>query len=173
MQSLLDLAEWEQEEVRAEIVLRNKKKTLIESLENKNIRSTTLKSIKPSLFPEISKALLDLIPVWNKNLNPINYCVKEMQYLKYSVGDHFTKHKDQIVIKDKDLRIFSTSTIISKTSDLKGGDFQIWTPDESYTDVVNLEVGETLFFDSEITPHQVHKVTCGTREVLVSWIYIK
>jgi predicted 2-oxoglutarate/Fe(II)-dependent dioxygenase YbiX len=93
-----------------------------------------------------------------------------MEYLKYGISDHFIKHTD--AISDKKLnriRRFSTVTMLSKTDDLEGGDLLLFDEnDDTYN--ANLEVGETVLFYSS-TPHQVTPITCGGREVLVSWVY--
>ena len=54
---------------------------------------------------------------------------------------------------------------------LVGGDFVIWD-DVEYRNIVELTVGETIFFSS-FRNHEVRKVMKGEREVLVAWIYKK
>ena len=171
LQSLLDVAEWEAPEQDAGVYNSKDGENI-----NKKVRSTTVKSIPRRTFPEIETAILNLIPVFKRGEDPADYKVREMQYLKYGEGDHFIRHIDYIKDPKKEKesgRVFSTSTIIRVTEDLEGGEFVIWTPEEDYMQVLDLDVGETIFFDSKTTPHQINKVTAGEREVLVCWIHKK
>ncbi len=170
LQSLLDVADWEAPEQDARVYNSKDGDKL-----NKEFRSTTVKSIPRRTFPEIETAILNLIPVFKRGEDPADYKVREMQYLKYGEGDHFARHKDHIYEDKpgKSGRVFSTSTIIRVTEDLEGGEFVIWTSSEDYSQTLNLDVGETIFFDSKTTPHQINKVTAGQREVLVCWIHKK
>ena len=170
LQSLLDVADWEAPEQDAGVYNSKDGENV-----NKEVRSTTVKSIPRRTFPEIENAILNLIPVFRRGEDPADYKVREMQYLKYGEGDHFVRHRDHIEDKKpgKSGRVFSTSTIIRVTEDLEGGEFVIWTPSEDYMQTLDLDVGETIFFDSKTTPHQINKVTAGQREVLVCWIHKK
>ena len=170
LQSLLDVAEWEAS-LGPAAVYNSKDGSSV----NEKVRSTTVKSIPRRTFPEIETAILNLIPVFRRGEDPADYKVREMQYLKYGEGDHFVRHRDYIEDKKpgKSGRVFSTSTIIRVTEDLEGGEFVIWTPSEDYMQTLDLDVGETIFFDSKTTPHQINKVTAGQREVLVCWIHKK
>ena len=134
-----------------------------------SFRSTLKKEIDHHEFFDINYYLLNMINVWDGALNPKDYIVKEYNYLIYNEGDHFKKHRD--VLPADNPRIFSTSTIISYTDDFEGGEFGIWS-DDGYSSIVDLQPGETIFFDSN-TQHQVFPVKKGTREVLVAWIYKK
>ena len=140
---------------------------------DKSTRSTKHKNnINPEHYPEITKSLTDMISIWDSTLNPADFYVKEFNYLKYGEGDHFVRHRDHIRIngeRDPNGRVFSTSTIISKSDDLRGGDFIIWDQYNAEHNI-SLDVGETIFFSS-FRDHQVNKVLQGNREVLVAWIY--
>lgn len=134
-------------------------------------RSTTLKNLNPNEYPEVCRELLTLIPGWNKDLEE-DYKVKELQYLIYHRGDHFKRHTDsgyQDLNTPEGKRVFSTSTVISMTDDIQGGKFLIWDIHNG-SHQVDIEVGETIFFDSR-SPHEITKVLSGTREVLVAWIH--
>lgn len=171
LQSLLDVADWE-----APIGPAGVYNSEDGSKVDEKVRSTSVKSIRRGTFPEIENAILNLIPVFKRGENPADYKVREMQYLKYGEGDHFVRHRDHIKNPkrpEESGRVFSTSTIIRVTEDLEGGEFVIWTPEEDYMQTLNLDVGETIFFDSKTTPHQINKVTAGEREVLVCWIHKK
>ena len=124
----------------------------------------------PWHYPEVCDALLNFIPLWDKELNKDDYIVKEFNYLFYKKGDFFKLHSDRILTPGKPERVFSTSTIVSKT-DLVGGELQICSKDGSKFNI-DLEEGETVFFDSN-TKHEVKEVLSGEREVLVAWIYKK
>ena len=114
---------------------------------DKSVRSTKYKNnINPEHYPEITKSLTDMISIWDSTLNPADFYVKEFNYLKYGEGDHFVRHHDHININgERDLngRVFSTSTIISKSDDLRGGDFIIWDQYNAEHNI-SLDVGETI-----------------------------
>lgn len=158
LESLYDMTYDEAPEVQAEV---RKAEGNITDLDS---RSTTLKVLQPNEYPEVCKELLTFIPGWN-NLLEEDYKVGELQYLTYHRGDHFTRHTDS----GHSDRVFSTSTIISMTDDIQGGKFLIWDKHNGSHEV-DIEVGETVFFDSR-SPHEITKVLSGTREVLVAWIY--
>ena len=161
--SLLDMKEdFDQHIINAEIYAKAKL--------DKNIRSTKINAaIKPIDYPDVTTQLLQLVPAWNSKRLSSDYLVYEFNYLIYNKGDHFKKHRDRLN-KPPD-RIYSTSTLISQSSDFEGGELIIYDNDNEPINT-DLQVGETAFFDSW-TSHQVNPVTKGTREVLVAWIYKK
>lgn len=133
-------------------------------------RSTQQKTvIKPKHYPDVCKALLDLVSYWPDPRIKEECIVWEFNYLIYNEGDHFKKHRDRIKIAPQ--RIYSTSTLISQSDDFEGGELIIYDEEENPINT-DLQVGETAFFDSW-TSHQVNPVTKGTREVLVAWFYEK
>lgn len=140
---------------------------------NSDTRSTTIKKVRTQDYPEVNHILLNMVNIWDSTLDPNDYYVGEYNYLKYGAGDHFIKHRDHINGPKKigSGRIYSTTTIIKKSDDLVGGDFVIWD-DVEYRNIVELTVGETIFFSS-FRNHEVRKVMKGEREVLVAWIYKK
>ena len=166
IESLLDMAEHESTWVDSGINRNGK------ALIDKSARSTKVKvDIKSNEYSDVAYILEQMVNIWDSILDPKLYTAKEFNYLKYGEGDKFTKHKDVIPADNANekIRIFSTSTIISKTDDLVGGEFIIY---DNYNigHEVNLEVGETIFFDSN-RHHEVAPVISGVREVLVAWIY--
>jgi predicted 2-oxoglutarate/Fe(II)-dependent dioxygenase YbiX len=168
MESLYDVAYDENEEEAAEIT-----NSASQSKLDPYIRSTIVKPLHPNHYPDVSKGLLSLIPTWishHDNITSVadDYYIGELSYLRYGTGDHFARHQDA-GINGTSGRIFSTSTIISMTEDLKGGDFYIWD-NVNGSHSIDLEPGDTLFFDSR-TLHEITTVLSGTREVLVAWIY--
>ena len=137
---------------------------------NLDIRSATSKIIKTSWYLDYCKLIEEFCSELNSKHIASTLIVKEMEYLKYGISDHFKKHTD--VISDKKLnriRRFSTVTMLSKTHDLEGGDLLLFDENDDIYNA-NLEVGETVLFYSS-TPHRVTPITCGGREVLVSWVY--
>jgi hypothetical protein len=167
IESLYDMRDDESFFSLANVIENNK------SLVNKSSRSTKIKNgINPDHYPEITKSLTDMISIWDSTLNPADFYVKEFNYLKYGEGDHFVRHRDHLKRngkRDPNGRVFSTSTIIDKSDDLRGGDFILWDQ-YNVEHNISLDVGETIFFSS-FREHQVRKVLQGNREVLVAWIY--
>ena len=175
IQSLLDMKEDNSRVARASVY--NDK---IGGQVNPDNRSTEVRvDIKPTLYPDVAHELVQLVNVWDKSLDPNTFTASEYNYLVYSEGDHFTRHRDHIGKKNADGkrvndvhgRMLSTTTLISKSDDLVGGDLLIWAEDGHCVNV-QLEVGETVLFSSFVD-HEVTKVIQGTREVLVAWIYNK
>tara|TARA_R110001632_G_scaffold159076_3_gene277296 strand:- start:967 stop:1536 length:570 start_codon:yes stop_codon:yes gene_type:complete len=139
---------------------------------NKQARSTKLKRfIKPYDYPDICMQLITLVNKWNPDKLNLEHMVWEFNYLIYTEGDHFKRHRDRMKQNNRPDRLYSTSTLISQSADFEGGELIIYDDDDNPTNT-DLQVGETAFFDS-MTPHQVNPVTKGTREVLVAWIYKK
>ena len=169
MESLYDIAYDEKEEVSAEIASSTSDGEI-----DPYIRSTVLKVLDPVHYPDVCKGLLSLIPTWSSHHDNLahatedDYIIGELHYLRYGTGDHFARHQDA-GIGGTGGRVFSSSTIITMTEDLRGGDFRMWDNDNG-CHALDLEPGDTLFFDSK-TRHEITKVLSGTREVLVAWIY--
>ena len=140
-----------------------------------SVRSTTVKNINYGQFRDICFELEQLVSEWDCELNPKDFQVREFNYLIYKQGDHFCKHRDFLGernVKSKEGRIFSTTTILSKTDDLEGGDFLLWDETDLNSFQITLDVGETILFDSWLN-HQITPVIKGQREALVAWIYYK
>ena len=167
IQSLYDMRDEEAVEVQAGTYHTKTKSSEI----NHEFRSTTLKKVSPEDYPDINKILLNMINVWDGTKDPNDYFVGEYNYLKYGKDDHFIKHRDFIGVSKNGGRVYSTSTIIHKSDDLKGGRF-IMYDDNNFPHHVELDIGETVFFSSH-TNHMIEKVIEGEREVLVAWIYKK
>jgi len=168
IQSLIDMDVAESSEKAAELY--NSK---LGGLIDPDYRSTTVKiDIRPIDYPDVCNQLVKMVSIWDPSLDPNDFMIREFNYLKYGKGDKFSRHRD--VIEDKNdgsKRIFSTSTIIKTSEDLTGGDFYIYDKD-NVPFRVDLEVGETIFFNS-LTDHEVVEVKQGNREVLVAWISYK
>jgi predicted 2-oxoglutarate/Fe(II)-dependent dioxygenase YbiX len=137
---------------------------------NLDFRSATSKTINPTWYLDYCKLIEEFCSELNSKHIPSTLVVKEMEYLKYGISDHFKKHIDNSPNKKSTkIRRFSTITMLSKTDDLEGGDLLLFDEnDDTYN--ASLEVGETILFYSS-TLHQVTPITCGGREVLVSWVY--
>jgi len=128
--------------------------------------------IKPSDYPDVCNQLLTLINKWDSSKLSDDYIVWKFNYLIYNKGDYYKRHKDIAPVNNIAQSTYSTSTLIAKSTDLIGGDLILF--DNKNTSLINtdLQVGETVFFDST-TPHKVDPVIKGTREVIISWIYKK
>jgi predicted 2-oxoglutarate/Fe(II)-dependent dioxygenase YbiX len=135
------------------------------------LRSATVKQVIPKDHPSVNKKLMSLCAAFNSDVDVDTHYVKEYNFLIYGKGDHFTWHKDQIPESNGKERMYSSSTILSLTEDLEGGEFQIRSGD-GYEGTVNIQAGETLLFSAK-THHCVLPVTQGKRIVLVAWIYNK
>tara|TARA_R100000081_G_C4779219_1_gene150440 strand:+ start:24 stop:554 length:531 start_codon:yes stop_codon:yes gene_type:complete len=142
-----------------------------QSLNDRNARSASIKQIHPKDFPQVNEKLIGLLTQFDPKATSDKYYVKEYNYLIYNVGDHFKWHRDVIKAKDNKVRRFSTTTVLSLSDDLEGGDFGI-KDGTGFEVKVNLQERDTLLFESN-TEHQVYPVTKGKRVVLVAWIYDK
>lgn len=133
----------------------------------REIRSATVKSITPEFYFDYNALIENLCEEFAPEHKSSDLIVKEIQYLKYGISDHFKKHSD--VISSKNKRRFSTVTMVSKENDLSGGDLILYDgKGDKYS--AGLEVGETIVFYSD-TLHEVTPITKGGREVIVSWVY--
>jgi len=138
-------------------------------------RSSTCIGLHPKEWPDVVNPMRDLM----KLFDPFGYSeaydvMENMEYLKYDLNGRFTKHKDKIDKPNKDNtprieRIYSTTTILSKTDDLKGGDFIIYDK-SGHPTKVDLDIGDTVMFDS-LTDHEVTNINSGIRKSLVVWIH--
>ena len=137
---------------------------------NEKTRKTKLHAFEPDFYPDIDKYFRELIHQWNYDLNPEEHYVRELSMLKYEKRDHFVKHLD-LIDDGNSPRVFSTTTVLTKSDDLEGGDFLIYPDGNSDAITVDLDVGDTIFFDSAKTYHQVNKIKKGSRQVLVAWIH--
>lgn len=130
-------------------------------------RSAIAKRVNPKLFFDYC----NIIEKFCSEIDPKHIAstliVKEIEYLQYGIGGHFVKHDDVVPMKNP--RRFSTVTMLSKTDDMEGGDLLLFDKNDNIYNV-SLNVGETVVFYSSIL-HQVTPITCGGREVLVSWVY--
>tara|TARA_R110000822_G_scaffold175029_1_gene314621 strand:- start:1197 stop:1754 length:558 start_codon:yes stop_codon:yes gene_type:complete len=142
----------------------------------KDIRNAKIKDISHRDFPDVCQELLEILKIHRPKLITEKHEIREFNYLCYGVGGHFKKHRDYINSNNNNKysnRVFSTITLINKSSNLEGGDLLIWDDnEEAQASIIELEVGETVIFHS-MRFHQVTPIVRGTREVLVSWIYLK
>ena len=133
----------------------------------KEYRSAICKRINSLWYLDYSKLIENFCNEFNPKHIASTLVVKEMEYLKYGISDHFVRHDDVLVSKNP--RRFSAITMLSKTDDLEGGDLLLFDKND-YKYSAELDVGETVVFYPS-TQHQVTPITCGGREVLVSWVY--
>ena len=138
---------------------------------NPEVRSAVLVSLDARHFPDFNKAVEDLCAEFDTKQLASNLQVREMEYLRYGLSDHFRKHQDVgYNSKKKQPRRYTSITMLSKTDDMVGGQLSVFEGDKEH--VVDLQVGETVVFFST-SWHQVTAVTKGGREVLVAWVYDK
>ena len=100
----------------------------------------------------------DITEKLNSCINDCNVC--QIELLIYNKGSYFTKHKD--IAKGNNERIWSSTTLIYESPDLKGGVLKINDED------IKLNIGQTIFFPST-EYHEVTKIEEGTRISLVAW----
>ena len=135
------------------------------------VRSAALILLDHLLFPDFNKKVEELCSEFDDKQLPQNLEVREMEYLRYGLTDHFRKHQDVGYNSNKKQpRRYTSITMLSKTDDMVGGQLSVFEEDKEH--VVDLQVGETVVFYSS-TWHQVTAVTKGGREVLVAWVYDK
>jgi predicted 2-oxoglutarate/Fe(II)-dependent dioxygenase YbiX len=135
---------------------------------DKTFRSAISKTLNPTHYLDYCNLLTKLANSFSPNHSSNKLVVKELEYLKYGLTDHFKAHTDDIKTGKKRRR-FTTITMLSKTDDMVGGELLAFSNKNNKYDV-DLQVGETVVFYSS-TMHQVLPITCGGREVLVGWIY--
>jgi|TARA_R110000772_G_scaffold221174_1_gene331572 predicted 2-oxoglutarate/Fe(II)-dependent dioxygenase YbiX len=133
----------------------------------KEFRSAIVKTVNTKFYFDYCKIIENFCQEFSPNNLAMSLVVKEIEYLKYGISDHFKKHSD--VISKVNKRRFSTITMLSKTDNIKGGDLLLYD-NNLYKYDVDLQIGETVVFYSD-TIHEVTPITCGGREVLVSWVY--
>lgn len=138
---------------------------------DKDTRSGKIKVVDPNEHRSVNEKIMSLCAVFNPDIDAEAHYVREYNFIVYEKGDHFTWHRDLIPESDGKQRVYSSSTILSLTEDLKGGEFGIQT-DDGYRSQVHIQEGETLLFDAQVR-HCVYPVTQGKRIVLVAWIYNK
>tara|TARA_R110000868_G_scaffold280521_2_gene540682 strand:- start:5188 stop:5730 length:543 start_codon:yes stop_codon:yes gene_type:complete len=139
--------------------------------EDKNIRSAISKNLNIAEYFDyvniITKLSYEFMPEYSDKL-----FVKELEYLKYGLTDHFAPHQDAVKDGNKSTaRQLTTITMLTKTDDMVGGELILFDSNGAKYNT-DLQVGETVVFHS-FTFHQVLPITCGGREVLVSWLYNK
>lgn len=133
------------------------------------VRSAILIPLDHTQYPDFNKAVEDLCAEFDPKQFSENLEVREMEYLRYGLSDHFRKHQDVgTKTTKKQPRRFTSITMLSKTDDMVGGQLSVFEEDKEH--VIDLQVGETVVFFSS-TWHQVTAVTKGGREVLVAWVY--
>ena len=108
---------------------------------------------------------VNLNSMWNFNVDYI----EPLQNTLYNVGDYYDWHVDETnwtPKKRNDGRIRKISFTLCLDDHHEGGELE-FILNRKIT--VPLKKGEIVFFHSDI-PHQVDKVTRGTRKSLVGWI---
>lgn len=135
-----------------------------------SIRNSISKNLDPKDFLDLNKLLENYCHDFDNKHIASTLKVKELEHLKYGIAGVFEKHHDvNSSKKQNEIRRFTTVTLLSKTDDLEGGDLIVFDDNKNAINT-EMEVGETVLFYSS-TIHQVTRITKGSREVLVAWIY--
>lgn len=120
------------------------------------------------LYPIVEK--INLEEQWNfKLVDPDGY-----SFNKYEVDDFYTWHTDGN-LNDKKTYVRKISFSLCMSSDYEGGDFLIQSERTSDFSRMpykrfHLQEKQMIIFKSDVR-HCVEKVTSGTRDSLVGWIY--
>lgn len=137
---------------------------------DKSKRSAFIKRLDPNEYPELCRSLEGFTYQFNSKHDPDKLILKELDYLRYGISDHHKFHEDAIPNPNpKEVRRFTTVTLLDKSDDLEGGDLLLLDRDENQIST-NLQVGETVIFYST-TYHGVTPITKGQRRSLIGWIY--
>jgi len=88
------------------------------------------------------------------NINSDHFLTLWISVLRYDKGDYFSKHEDSP--NQSDSRFMSGGIELSEKNDFEGGEFVI------LNETVEFDRG-SLISHSVITPHEIKKVTNGTR----------
>lgn len=140
---------------------------------NPEVRKAVYIPLDNTHYPDFNKAIEELCAEFDPKQSANNLQVRELEYLRYGLSDHFQKHQDVgFKTKKKRPRRYTSITMLSKTDDMVGGQLSVFEGDRGqYKEhVVDLQVGETVIFFST-SWHGVTAVTKGGREVLVAWVY--
>lgn len=121
-------------------------------------RKCTVMSMPLNMWQEITQQI--------ENYLDDGTYVNQFDYILYQEGDWFGKHND--TGQSFPNRKWTTVTLIDLSDDYEGQGLALY--DEEDNEVLpNMEVGDTVIFDSNIY-HEAKPVKKGTRLVLVAWL---
>jgi Rps23 Pro-64 3,4-dihydroxylase Tpa1-like proline 4-hydroxylase len=142
---------------------------------NKNIRNCLTRSLlEPKSFGEkicanlVKEKIFQCVDHYKKNHNVYVEQISQLDILKYEKNQYeagYKFHKDfGLACSERHLSIS-----ICLNNEYEGGEFVFDTPSGHY--VVPQNVGDAVIFPSNFMfPHQVNKVTKGTRYALIGWV---
>lgn len=155
------------------ISLANGYKSEIASVENgrkdKNIRLSDVKFLDPGKERRIVEPIWNLVQAANAQTFGVDlFGCFNLQFTSYEKGHFYGPHVDVFWRKDQNApkadRKLSVSVLLNDPSEFAGGDLII-----DGDKIEMKERGAMVVFPSYM-PHEVTKVTRGTRLSLVSWI---
>tara|TARA_R100001509_G_scaffold36566_1_gene19634 strand:+ start:1605 stop:2150 length:546 start_codon:yes stop_codon:yes gene_type:complete len=142
---------------------------------DKNIRNCLTRSIlEPKTFGEIictnavQEKIFHCVKHYTEKHSVDIQKISQLDILKYESNDHkagYNFHKDfGLKVSERHLSIS-----ICLNNDYEGGEFVFDIPSGHYT--VPQNVGDAVVFPSNFMfPHQVNKITKGTRYALIGWV---
>lgn len=120
--------------------------------------------VRKALDEAIYKRVAEALKKYNEYLGLVNFSVSHdtgYELLKYLEGTGYTEHTDDFM---QEPRVVSCSLLLN--DEFEGGDFSFFKNSLS----IKQSMGSALFFPSSFMfPHQVNKVTKGTRYSIVTW----
>ena len=138
-----------------------------------SVRKVGRKLIQASELPNYTKKMYQLLDMYLPTESTSKYEIRRYSYFRYKPGDLFRRHTD-FTKKDNpyEERRFSTITLTKKTFDLEGGDLIIWNEDKTKPTKIELEVGDSVIFDTKYF-HEVTEIKKGYRESIIGWVHYK
>ena len=143
--------------------------SLMGGKQNPNIRVSSIRFLDPTQFKDIADHVFDIVSQINAEFFGVDIqSVQALQHTTYNKGAHYKPHVDVEWETNPESSIFdrklSVSILLTDPSEFKGGDLII------EGQKVELVRGGIVVFPS-YAPHEVTRVTKGTRTSLVSWIW--
>lgn len=132
-------------------------------------RKCVISTFNVMYYPDISSSLIKFISSTNPNVETSTHFAKELQFIRYEKGGKFIMHRDT---NNYDLkpRLYTTITMMKRSSDLRGGDLLLFDDKTLTPHKVQFENYETVAFQSNIL-HECTEILEGTRTILIGWIY--
>lgn len=119
------------------------------------------------------RKLTDYVVSVNKQLFEFDlHTIENLQYSVYNEGDFYKEH-DDIIGTTSSVRKLSFSLQLVDENEYDGGDLLLkvgLNADDAEALLNKARVRGTLIFFPSFTPHEVSKITRGTRKALVGWV---
>jgi predicted 2-oxoglutarate/Fe(II)-dependent dioxygenase YbiX len=144
---------------------------------NKNIRNCLTRSIlETKTFGEvlcsnaIKEKIFDCVSHYKKKFNHVHITkISQLDILKYEFNEHKAGYKfhEDFGVNSSERHL---SISICLNNEYEGGEFVFKLNDGSHLTIPQ-NVGDAVIFPSNfIFPHQVNKITKGTRYALIGWV---